>query len=82
MTRSGSLSAFSRPDEPVARDLDFVALVFELELQDAADRRVVLDDEDLYKNVAPAVVLLHAGTLSAGPPCGPVRGTSPAVGIR
>ena len=47
ITRSGSLSAFSRPCKAVARDVDLVAFVLEFELQNAADGGVVFDDEDL-----------------------------------
>ena len=59
--------------EPVARDVDLVAFVLEFELQDAADRRVVLDDEDPIRTPFGRYAILHRDTLSDVLSRGPVR---------
>ena len=55
------MSALFEPREAVASDFDVVAFVFQLELQHAADRRVVFNDE----NTICVRRLVHTVALSA-----------------
>ena len=64
------------PGEPVARDVDLVAFVLEFELKDAADGRVVFDDEDAVR-----LPVSPCGRLPATPACSPLW-RARTVGIR